>query len=176
MSPELEQVLVDTYPNFFRGKNEPLTQNLMAFGCECGDGWYELIDTFCKLASNKLKHARYIRLKPQFKTPDVEFEKYIAPDFKFIQVKEKYATIRLYFDITQPEGDNKHRLNEADILDRFGEILTTIHAFEYYTDYLSGRTCEECGKPGKIYQGGWWRTLCPEHAKDSNRLEDEELP
>jgi hypothetical protein len=176
MSPELETKLVEAYPDFFRGRNEPLTQNLMAFGCECGDGWYDLIATFCRLVKSKLNKPRYIRLKPEFKTEDTEYEKYISPDFKFIQVKEKYATIRLYFDITQPDGENKDKLDESDIDKRFDEIWTTIYAFEYYTDYLSGKTCEECGKPGKIYQGGWWRTLCPEHAKASNRLADEELP
>jgi hypothetical protein len=36
---------------------------------------------------------------------------------------------------------------------------------------MSGRTCEECGKPGQTYYMGWHRTLCEKHA-DENYGED----
>jgi hypothetical protein len=175
MRKELELKLVENYPDFFRGRDEPLTQNLMVFGCECGDGWYDLVDTFCKLAKNKLNRPRYITLKGELQSDNVKCEPYIAPDLKFVQIKEKFGTIRLYFDLTQPDGENKDRLVEADIDKRFDEIWTTIHAYENYTDYLSGRTCEKCGKAGKMYTGGWYVTLCTEHAKERGRLDDTEL-
>jgi hypothetical protein len=178
MNPELEQKLIEKYPDFFRGRNEPLTQNLMSFGCECGDGWYEIIDTFCKLTQNTLKpNRRYAKLKPEYRKGDQECAEYPPPVFKFLQIKEKFGTLRLYFDITYPTPPENHGTFEESSIDKiFDEVWTTIYAYENYASYLSGRTCEDCGKPGKVYQGGWFRTLCPWHAEQSGRLENEELP
>jgi hypothetical protein len=177
MNAELEQKLVEAYPDFFVGRNEPLTQNLMAFGCECGDGWYELIDTFCRLAKHALKpNRRYVKLKPEYHNGDNVCAPYPSPSLKFFQIKEKFGTLCLYHSITHAEEpENHHMFDEESIEEVFTEVWTTIRAYETYTEYLSGRTCEECGKPGKTYTGGWYRTLCPDHAKASNRLDEEEL-
>jgi len=40
-----------------------------------------------------------------------------------------------------------------------------------FCEYLSSITCEECGKPGKLYTEGWYMTLCPEHAKERNYID-----
>lgn len=39
MSPELEQKLLDKYPKLFSSKQ--------FWGIECGDGWYDLLDSLC---------------------------------------------------------------------------------------------------------------------------------
>ena len=36
--------LIGRYPILYQGHEWPLTQNLMAFGFECGDGWFKIID------------------------------------------------------------------------------------------------------------------------------------
>ena len=43
MTPELEEKLMAAYPQLFRGKDMPVTENLMAFGCEHNDGWFAII-------------------------------------------------------------------------------------------------------------------------------------
>lgn len=45
MSPELEQKLVEAYPEIFvdyKNENSP-----MYWGIQCGDGWYDLIESIC---------------------------------------------------------------------------------------------------------------------------------
>ena len=42
MTPELEDKLFKKYPKIFRNKNKPITESLVAFGFEFGDGWFQL--------------------------------------------------------------------------------------------------------------------------------------
>jgi len=80
MDIELQEKLYEKYPKMFKDftrtydKDEILPPG--AFGIECGDGWYTLIDTLCERIQN---HDN------QFPT-DVYVE----------QVKEKYGGLRFY--------------------------------------------------------------------------------
>ena len=60
------------------------------------------------------------------------------------QVKEKYGTLRFYYN----RGD---------------EFVSGLVAM---AEAMSGVTCEICGTPGKPRGGRWIRTLCDEHAGD----------
>ncbi len=60
------------------------------------------------------------------------------------QVKEKYGTLRFYYT----GGD--------EYLDGVVSMAETI----------SAKTCETCGAPGELREGGWLKTLCDEHAKE----------
>jgi hypothetical protein len=64
--------LFEKYPALYRGHKWPITMNLMAFGFECGDGWFEIID---KLSSDITA---------------------IDKDVVAVQVKEKYGGLRFY--------------------------------------------------------------------------------
>ena len=61
------------------------------------------------------------------------------PDYQILQIKEKFAGLRFYTDkMPYPAWD---AVSEAE--------------------KLSYETCEECGRPGKIWsRKGWVRTLC----------------
>jgi hypothetical protein len=92
MSPELEAKLIDKYPTLFRDVNQPPTASLMCFGCECDDGWYDLLDrTFQKII-------------------DLD----IAREITLVQVKEKYGALRVYFN----GGDNELDHKVYDILNK----------------------------------------------------------
>ena len=60
------------------------------------------------------------------------------------QVKEKYGTLRFYY----VGGD--------DFID--GVVAMA--------EAMSAVTCEVCGAPGRLREGGWLKTLCDEHAKE----------
>lgn len=79
MKDELEKKLVEKYPELFRGKDKPPTESLMCFGCECGDGWFDIIDRACALIANHMKY------RPE------------CPPVEFSQIKEKFGTLRLYY-------------------------------------------------------------------------------
>jgi len=75
------------------------------------------------------------------------------------QIKEKFGTLRVYVscDARQDASDESQNFQTGD---RFERILSAIKAND-----TSGKTCEECGKPGRLLvSAGWWSTRCPEHA------------
>ena len=67
----------------------------MCFGFECGDGWYDLIDSLCRQLQ---------------KTTD----KYGDPQIVAFQVKEKFGTLRFYI--------NGGTDNQYKIIDEFEKI------------------------------------------------------
>ena len=71
MKKELELELVKKYPKLFQEYNKPPQQSCMAFGCECGNGWYNIL--------NELFEA---------------LSKY--DDIILAQVKEKFGGLRVY--------------------------------------------------------------------------------
>lgn len=74
MSPENEKRLFDAYPMLYRGAELGPQKNLMCFGFECADGWYELIDELSRQICE------------------------LSPMTMAFQVKEKYGTLRFYVD------------------------------------------------------------------------------
>jgi hypothetical protein len=62
---------------------------------------------------------------------------------KFVQIKEKFGGLRMYFD----GGDYEKILAITDFAERMSEV-----------------TCEICGNVGKTYRTRWHKTLCKEHA------------
>jgi len=77
MNEELEQELFDKYPKIFQDKDESPQVTAMCWGIECGDGWYNLIDTLCDAIQS------YIDWNDK--------EQVIAE-----QVKQKYGSLRFY--------------------------------------------------------------------------------
>jgi len=79
----------------------------------------------------------------------VNYETTADPDYipvYFVQIKEKFGTLRAYF-----EGGNQEIIKMVDEAER-----------------ISGETCEFCGKieTAKIRSHkGWFYTSCDEHAK-----------
>lgn len=75
MKPELELQLQQEFPEFFRGlHNGDPRQTLMCFGCDCGNGWYNILYDACKQIKKVL-------------------QKYSIPldSFVFVQIKEKFG-------------------------------------------------------------------------------------
>ena len=70
--------------------------------------------------------------------------------FRFVQIKEKYGTLRLYYDGV-PE-----------------KIYAEIEEWEAKYDRLSEKTCIHCGKPAKYMSIGWISPWCEECAKEIN--------
>jgi hypothetical protein len=77
MNVELETRLSEVYPSLFRGQDMPVTENLMSFGCECSDGWFNIINAACSLIATHEEHEG-------------------RTTFLFTQIKEKYGTLRMY--------------------------------------------------------------------------------
>jgi hypothetical protein len=70
---------------------------------------------------------------------------------KVVQVKEKFGGLRIYTDIINDELEKK--------VIEVGNRSFTI--------------CEECGAPGQLRGGSWYRTLCDVHGKNKPAVKDE---
>jgi hypothetical protein len=93
MKEELEQKLINEFPvelGIINGQFPPLTHSLMSFGCECRDGWFDII-------YNCLKGIKEFN-NTFLKNPD---------DYKIavMQIKEKYGTLRIYTNYSYDEID-----------------------------------------------------------------------
>jgi hypothetical protein len=65
---------------------------------------------------------------------------------KIIQVKEKYAGLRVYTDYDNEELQKV--INDAE--------------------HQSFKMCEVCGQPGKVRGKAWYYTSCDKHAEDGD--------
>jgi hypothetical protein len=91
------------------------------FAVECPPGWHELV---CNL--------------------NIELAK-IDPDYKVVQVKEKYGGLRYYFD-TSVGGRNRQLM----------DIAVARAETQSFT------ICEQTGGPGVLMRkSGWYKTLDP---------------
>lgn len=160
MKEELDYFLVKRFPEFFKNRYDSAHDTSMCWGFECGDGWFNLLYQTCVLVEGHIKHIEQqnefrqkikdsiLSGKEVHETWQEEYKKNLlepkpVPMFVASQVKEKFGTLRFYYD----GGD---------------EYINGVVSF---AENSSGHTCEECGKLGKIRHGGWVRTLCDEHAK-----------
>lgn len=130
---ELE-TLLDKYPKMF---------NLQS-GFECKNGWYNIIDQLCQQIQSHINWAQRrreyevqqgIQGEPGMpRTPHVE--QVVA-----MQVKEKFGTLRFYYD-----GGDQY-----------------ISGLVSMAEAMSSVTCEVCGSPGKIRGHHWIYTACDKH-------------
>lgn len=84
MKTELDELLCSKYPKIFKNRNGDPKDTLMCFGFECGNGWFDLLDTLCR---NIQSHLDWIN-----KNDDVVHQ-VVA-----VQVKEKFGGLRFYYD------------------------------------------------------------------------------
>lgn len=168
MKQELDKALCQKYPLIFADRHGDYITTAMCWGFECGDGWYNIIDTLCGAIQTHIDQrakdieyrtkindlvAEYIYgnrepleqfagnhagifAKGGIKEVPASIEQVVAT-----QVKEKYGGLRFYYG----GGDD------------------TIDAYVRFAEYLSERTCDVCGAPGKQRDGGWIVTRCDEH-------------
>ena len=78
MTEELELKLVEKYPLILKDYRGNCQQTCMAWGMECQDGWYDLLDKLL----NKLDYI----------------SKTSGTQVVAAQIKEKYGTLRFYYD------------------------------------------------------------------------------
>jgi hypothetical protein len=71
MEPKLQKFLANKYRGMF--------SNLSAFGFECGDGWYDLLDQLCGCIQNYCGNNK-------------------ISNITINQIKEKFGTLRFYYD------------------------------------------------------------------------------
>lgn len=145
MREELDKELVEKYPRIFVNRYGDMRETLMCWGFECGDGWYNIINQLCANIQHHIDWSYKNNawdLKWNEEHPDEQRPvREIVPQVIAVQVKEKFGTLRFYYD----GGDDE------------------IHGMARMAEAMSAVMCEECGAPGRQRGGGWVRTLCDKH-------------
>lgn len=141
MREELDKQLCEKYPKIFANRHGDMRETLMCWGFEHGDGWYNIIDQLCANIQSHIdwqNRQRELLLKdnPHNVTIPDEICQVVA-----VQIKEKFGTLRFYYDGGDDEISGMVRMAES----------------------MSSATCEECGDRGETRGPGWIRTLCEVH-------------
>lgn len=119
-------------------------------------GWREIVEVLLfRLADKMRRYDEVVAIRERLEKKG-EHEEWVTqyfeehPDgdpykgFQIVQVKQKFGGLRFYTNFTRPE----------------------IYGMISMAESLSYRTCEECGAPARAsHLNGWYRTLCPAHAK-----------
>ena len=84
MRSELDKQLCEKYPKIFADRHKPMTETAMCWGFECGDGWYQILDSLCR----QIQHHIDWQNRNEVKVAQV-----VAS-----QVKEKFGGLRFYYD------------------------------------------------------------------------------
>jgi hypothetical protein len=87
MSPEKDEILCKKYPLIFKHRNGPIMDTCMAWGVDCEDGWFDLLDTLCG----------EIQRHVDWKSKDLSQEEKESLQVVASQVKEKFGTLRFYY-------------------------------------------------------------------------------
>jgi len=131
MDQELQNQLYKKYPEIFSNRLKSPTESCMSMGIECGNGWYDLINSICQIVESLNKN-----IKDRNRLIAGNNETII--DFKFDQIKEKFGGLRAYYS-----GGNDY-----------------IRGLVTMAETMSYKICEVCGNKGKPNKGGWISTLC----------------
>lgn len=141
MREELDNELVKKYPKIFADRYGDMKTTAMCWGFECGDGWYNILDSLCSNIQSHIDWQNGQRAQllenNAYKVRVPAFVEQVIAE----QVKEKFGGLRFYYQ----GGDDR--------------IFGMVRMAESW----AARTCEECGNPGIIRSGGWIKTLCDKH-------------
>ena len=145
MDAELQDKLYQQYPDLFSNRTKSRMESCMCWGCEIGNGWYELLSSVCWRISQHEKNIedtkRILADQPEKIKDELEYF-----PVKFDQVKEKFGGLRIYFT----GGD-----------DYVEGVISMAEEYSY-------KICEVCGNAGKPNEGGWIATLCESCRNETN--------
>lgn len=138
MDQPLQDTLYQKYPNLFINKDKDIRSSCMAWGVDCGNGWYDIISSLCWAIKQHEDNIKWNReyLEKNNKAKLAEQKEYFP--VRFDQIKEKYGGLRIYFS-----GGDEY----------IEGLVSMAESFSY-------QVCERCGQKGKPNEGGWISTLC----------------
>lgn len=142
MDIELDEKLCSKYPLIFADRYKSMQVTCMCWGFECGNGWYDLIDTLCSQIQHHIDNRnrqREVMLSKIHGDIPEEIPQVVAE-----QVKEKFGSLRFYY-----RGGDEH-----------------ISGLVNMAEAMSNKICMTCGKPGELHTNGWWNVACEEHKID----------
>jgi len=87
MIEDEDRALCEKYPKIFKNRNGSIKETCMAWGFECGSGWFDIIDILC----------HEIQQHVDWKSKNLSDEEIDNLQVVADQVKEKFGTLRFYY-------------------------------------------------------------------------------
>jgi len=138
MDQTLQNKLFEKYPNLFSNRTKTPMESCMSWGCEVGNGWYDILSSLCwMIKQHEDNILERIKIRNKVGTQNGKEDLEYFP-VKFDQIKEKFGGLRVYFS-----GGDEY----------IEGLVSMAESFSY-------QICEECGEKGKPNKGGWISTLC----------------
>ena len=183
MNQELTNKLYEKYPKIFRQKDLSMQETLMCWGFECGDGWYNIIDTLCHLIQQRIDQPHkdiemyegWIQEHIEDPKPEKLFENGSGNTGRIPGSEELIANYKER--IEQEKKKIIPQVEAVQVKEKYGtlrfyvnEYNDTIRNFISFAESMSACTCESCGRPGEANNVGWISTLCEDcREKRNNR-------
>lgn len=173
MKTELQNKLIEKYPNFFEylkdiKKDTPFLP--ICFGFECGDGWYWLLDNLMFTIDS------YIKNNSKRKRIKNKYIRYVYVSLGKLQMKlshkyyKKIQKLRNYIDKKSKweSYESIPQVNITQIKEKYGTLSfyytggdEMIQGMVWLAEHQSGNICEICGTTENTYQTkGWITTTC----------------
>lgn len=191
MNSKLDNDLVKKYPKIFRDRYKPMQETAMYWGFECGEGWYNIIDTLCSQIQHHIDWKRSQRARAlkynRFLAKAIKGDKYgLIKYFTYgDSTNEKtYENVEFEIKRNQPRQvpEAPHQVVASQIKEKFGTLSFYYNGGDDYirglvsmAEGFSSRTCENCGNPGRRRGTGWLYTACDMHTKPEDLDIQEEI-
>lgn len=193
MNKTLDDRICNKYPKMFRDRNKPMNETAMCWGFQCGEGWFDIIDSLCEALTHTYttsieideEDGKRLGIEPSVYDRKTNYYcKIIQPQVVVDTVKEKFGTLRFYYHTELEEKmsylKETGKYAELDkILERYYNYFDGI---VHFAETLSERTCEVTGQSGELHvsganRHGWYKTLNCDYAKnDAFHSEREYVP
>jgi len=188
MTQELDEKLCKKYPKIFANRYGDMRTTCMCWGMDCGDGWYQIIDSLCSNLqwntdhNNKdyiMKNTLLRKLIPFL----IKIAHKIPGTYKLNRGKQQNPLVKLrgFLVSTLSEWRSKqefiytesHRYPQivaSQVKEKFGGLRFYVegaterqYAVISFIESLSYQVCENCGSMKDIGQTqGWISTICKE--------------
>ena len=146
MKEELEQQLYKIAPILYQQHSLNMQQTCMCWGFETPDTWYNLL---YKLS------VELEKLNQQLKDKNIEIQA--------VQVKEKFGSLRFYYDIINKSNNN---FDTKELYKQVNELIDN-------AEQQSWDICCFCGKPATQTTAGWISRACDNCVKERGLITKE---
>lgn len=177
MREELDAKLVEKYPYMFQNRYKSMRETCMCWGFECGDGWYQILDSLCGQIEHHVSWKRKQRMYDLKRARAAKKGREALIKFLAGKGTANAWTEERADDILE-NGDRDitpyvSRVVVDQVKEKFGGLRFYYHGGDDVVDGMvrmaeswAGHICEQCGNPGTIRHGGWVRTLCDKHEEE----------
>lgn len=155
---------MDRFPILFQKKGLSMTQTCMCWGIECPIGWWHVLDQLCT-------HLEF---------HNIEFSRSHGVAVVAEQVKEKFGSLRFYFDVVDVDQDGRMVSHEEKSSEHYvnpllpdaqrqivvEHLMAVANQLVEEAEHLTLWTCQDCGTPldekNRVQTSGWVSYICRE--------------